>query len=306
MAVKRAGHSLIHAMTPPIVVVSLAVLVLAITYAATAQESPPVFVGAGDISTCTNDYDEATAQLLDEIEGTVFTLGDNVYEDGTPAEFEACYDPTWGRHLNRTRPVPGNHDYHFDGAEGYFDYFGDAAGHPDRGYYSYNLGEWHIVALNTNCEEIGGCGVDSPQLEWLIDDLAKNPARCTLAYSHHPRFSSFAHADDTDGPDMSAIWQVLHIAGAEMLLSGHEHAYERFAPQDPEGNLDAESGVRQFIVGTGGASLRNVEDVQPHSEARNTEAFGVLKLTLAPDSYAWEFVPIDGQEYAARGTGECH
>lgn len=281
----------------------LLTMMVAVMFSANAEESPPVLVGAGDISTCDNNFDEATAQLLDDIEGTVFTLGDNVYEDGTPAEFAECYDPTWGRHLDRTRPIPGNHDYHVEGAEGYFDYFGDAAGDSDRGYYSYDLGAWHIIALNSNCSEIGGCGEGSPQVEWLLADLEARPSRCTLAYSHHPRFSSFGHGGDAD---MATIWRVLDDAGAEVLLSAHEHAYERFAPQGADGDRDLESGIRQFIVGTGGAPLRDVDEVHPNSEARSSDAFGVLKLTLATESYAWEFVPIVGQEYTDHGTGECH
>lgn len=155
-----------------------------------ASPTAAVLVGAGDIASCASDGDEATANLLDAIGGVVFTLGDHAYRTGTPIEFAACYDPSWGRHKSRTRPAPGNHDYYTAGAFGYFDYFGGAAGDPDKGYYSYNLGAWHIIVLNSNCSKIDGCGPGSPQEQWLRADLAAHPAKCTLAYWHHPRFSS--------------------------------------------------------------------------------------------------------------------
>jgi 3',5'-cyclic AMP phosphodiesterase CpdA len=262
-----------------------------------------VFVGAGDIASCYDDNDEATAALLDEIDGTVFTLGDNAYDQGTQIEFAACYDPTWGRHLDRTRPAPGNHDYLTVDAEGYFGYFGEQAGEIDEGYYAFDLGAWHIVALNTNCSEIGGCGEGSAQLEWLREDLEADGSPCTLAFMHHPRFSSAGHGNEAD---LDAIWAELYGHGVEVVLAGHDHTYERFAPMDPQGNPDPETGIVQFVVGTGGAPLREIETVHPYSEAHNDSTFGVLQLTLEPDAYAWDFVPVEGQSFDDRGRAACH
>jgi len=263
-----------------------------------------VLVGAGDIASCVSDGDEATASLLDAIGGVVFTLGDHAYEAGTPIEFEACYEESWGRHKARTRPTPGNHDYLTPGASGYFDYFGAAAGERDRGYYSYRLGPWHIVVLNSNCPEVGGCDSGSPQAQWLRANLAANPTPCTLAYWHHPRFSSGPHGSD---PTVQAFWQALHDYGAEVVLSGHDHTYERFAPQDPQGRLDPVRGVRQFVVGTGGASHhRFAGPAAANSEARSDDTFGVLKLTLYPTGYEWQFIPAAGRTFTDSGAAPCH
>ena len=263
--------------------------------------SDPVLVGAGDIAGCDAEGDEATAELLDEIDGAVFTLEDNVYLDGSEEEFEECYDLTWGRHKERTRPTPGNHDYVTPGAEPYFDYFGEAAGDPETDYYSYDLGEWHIIVLNSNCEEIGGCDENSEQVEWLLDDLDENPAECTLAYWHHPRFSSGDHGDSLD---VAVFWEVLAEAGAEFVMSGDDHIYERYAPQDADGELDDE-GMRQFIVGTGGYELTEIVDPDEHSEVRQEGTHGLLKLTLHDDSYSWEFISVD-DSFTDTGAEECH
>lgn len=262
-----------------------------------------VLVGAGDIASCASTGDESTAALLDAIPGTVFTTGDNVYNHGTPVEFARCYEPSWGRHRARTRPAPGNHDYGTPHAAGYFAYFGEAAGAPNKGYYSYNLGSWHIVVLNSNCGAVGGCGPGSPQERWLRADLAAHPAACTLAYWHHPRFSSGPHGGTMA---VQAFWQALYEAGAELVLNGHDHLYERFAPQDPDGRRDEERGIRQFTVGTGGASLYAVGRPAPNSEVVNTTTYGVLKLTLYPDRYEWEFVPVPGGRFTDSGSGTCH
>ena len=241
-------------------------------------QSDPVFVGAGDISNCSRDQDEATAKLLDNISGTVFTLGDNAYPDGTASQFTNCYAPTWGRHKNRTRPSPGNHDYHTSGASGYYNYFGSAAGDPNKGYYSYNLGAWHIIALNSEISHSAG----SAQEKWLRSDLAANSSVCTLAYWHKPRFSSGQHGNITS---TQALWQALYDYGADVVLGGHDHTYERFAPQNPNGQADSNRGIREFVVGTGGAGLYPFPNIQPNSQVRNNTTYGVLKLTLHSTSY---------------------
>ncbi len=263
----------------------------------------PVLVGAGDIASCKEEGDEQTAALLDKIPGTVFTLGDNVYPSGSAKQFAKCYEPTWGRHRSRTRPVPGNHDYRTRGAAGYFGYFGGAAGDPTSGNYSYDLGTWHVIVLNSNCGDIGGCGPGSRQESWLKADLAAHPAPCTAAMWHHPRYSSGDHGDDTD---MRPMWKILYEAGAELVLSGHDHTYERFAPQNAFGRLDPERGIRQFVVGTGGKERYEWEKIDRDSEVRNNETFGVLKLTLRPDAYDWEFVPVAGSTFTDKGSDTCH
>lgn len=265
--------------------------------------SDPVFVGAGDIADCSFPDDEATAQLLDGISGTVFTLGDNAYDRGTATDFADCYDPTWGRHKARTRPSAGNHDYYTSSASGYFNYFGAAAGDPSQGYYSYDLGTWHIVVINSNCADIGGCGTGSAQEQWLRADLAAHPTTCTLAYWHHPRFSSGEHGS------LSAtkpIWQALYDYNADVVLSGHDHDYERFAPQDPNGAADPARGIREFVVGTGGRYLRPFLTVIANSQVRDASTFGVLKMTLSPTGYTWQFIPVAGQTFTDTGSATCH
>jgi hypothetical protein len=280
------------------------ILLLLFAGAASAQVSDPVLVGAGDISTCSNDNDEATARLLDGISGTIFALGDNAYEDGTDAEFADCYDPTWGRHKARTRPAPGNHEYNTVEASGYFNYFGAAAADASKGYYSYDLGEWHIVALNSMCDKVGGCGANSPMVTWLKNDLAANAStKCTLAYFHHPLFSSGEHDNQAK---VKPVWNALYAANAEVVVNGHDHDYERFAPQNPDGVADPNQGIREFVVGTGGIELRRFAAVKPNSEVRNASAYGVLKLTLHPDSYDWEFVPAGGKTFTDSGSSQCH
>jgi hypothetical protein len=269
-----------------------------------AFEADPVLVSVGDIASCSSDGDEATAALLDGITGTVATLGDHAYEDGTTQEFAECYDPSWGRHKSRTRPAAGNHDYATSGAAGYFEYFGEAAGDPERGYYSYEVGTWHIVALNSNCSQVGGCGGGTAQEEWLREDLAAHPTTCTLAYWHHPRFSSGTEYGNNE--QMQAIWQALYDLGADVVLSGHEHNYERFTPQDPTGSPDLERGIREFVVGTGGKSHYGFGEPLPTSEVRNAEAFGVLMLTLHASGYDWQFLPVRDASFDDAGTGDCH
>jgi hypothetical protein len=265
----------------------------------------PVLLAAGDIAACGDQFngDEATATLLDSISGTVAALGDNVYPSGTADQFAQCYAPTWGRHTARTRPVPGNHDYVTSNAAPYFQYFGSAAGKAGQGYYSYDLGTWHIIALNSNCGYIGGCDVGSAEYQWLITDLSAHPTSCTLAYFHHPRFSSGPHGANTF---MQPIWQALFDAGTDVVLGGHDHDYERFAPQTPTGVADAQRGIREFVVGTGGYSHYRFGASAANSEVRNNDTFGVLQLTLHTGSYDWQFMPIAGQSFADSGTGMCH
>jgi len=263
----------------------------------------PVLVGAGDIASCKNGGDEQTAALLDSIDGTVFTLGDNVYPNGTPDQFLRCYEPSWGRHKARTRPTAGNHDYRTSGAAGYFGYFGAAAGDPATGNYSYDLGQWHVIVLNSNCGQIGGCGPDSRQEKWLREDLAAHPALCTAAMWHHPRYSSAEHGDDTD---MRHLWKILYESGVELALSGHDHTYERFGPQNANGEADPERGIRQFVAGTGGRELYEFESIDTDSEVRDNSTIGVLKLTLHADSYDWEFVPVAGGKFTDAGSAKCH
>ena len=256
-------------------------------------------VGAGDIGWCGERGAELTAALLDRIPGTVFTVGDNAYLVGSRQNFVDCYEPWWGRHKSRTRPVPGNHEYETPGAAGYFGYFGASAGPPGLGYYGYRLGSWHIIALNSEISAFPG----SPQLEWLRGELAANPARCTLAYFHTPVFGSGSNGSN---PHMQAAWAMLHASGADVIVNGHNHSYERFAPQDANGRPDAARGIRQFVVGTGGAPLTSMPFATPNSEVRNNQTWGVLKLTLFGDGYDWEFVPVQGQVFTDRGTGSCH
>jgi hypothetical protein len=263
-----------------------------------------VLIGAGDIADCSKlEGAEATAKLLEANPGTVMALGDLAYPDGTAENFK-CYDQTWGRVKARTRPAVGNHEFHSSGASYYFQYFGTAAGDPKTGYYSYELGTWHVVVLNSECKEVGGCGAGSPQEKWLRADLAAHPAGCTLAYFHKPRFSSgLNHGDDLE---VAPLWQALYDANAELVLNGHDHDYERFAPQDPNGKADPQRGIREFVVGTGGKSHREFGPAKPNSEVRNHDAYGVLKLTLKPTGYDWQFLPESGKSFTDSGSGNCH
>src|ERR687897_2641487 len=268
-----------------------------------------VVVAAGDIAKCSADGDEATAELLEGIDGTVLALGDEAYPRGSAANFEECYGPSWGRFKGRTKPVPGNHEYYTEGARGYFEYFGEAAGDPEEGYYSYELRSWHVVALNSNCGEAQiRCSPSSTQVRWLEEDLAANADEeggCTLAYMHHPRFSSGEEHGSYE--TVEPMWEALYEAGAEMVLSGHEHNYERFAPQDPSGKADPEGGIRQFVVGTGGgASDYPILEPLPNSEVQNDETYGVLKLTLRPKGYEWRYLSAEGGEFSDSGRARCH
>jgi hypothetical protein len=261
--------------------------------------SSVVFVGAGDIARCGSSGDEATANLLDGIPGTVFTLGDNAYESGSDAEYAECYEPSWGRHKARTRPSPGNHEYQTQGATGYFNYFGASAGPTGRGYYSFNLGNWHIISLNSNVSMSAG----STQEQWLRADLAANNSACTLAYWHHPRFSSGSHGSTTS---TQPLWQALYDFNAELVLAGHDHNYQRFAPMTAQGAADPVRGIRSFVVGTGGADHYSFGTPIANTETYNTDTNGVLKLTLFANSYTWQFIPEAGEAYTDSGMGACH
>jgi hypothetical protein len=233
----------------------------------------------------------------------VLTLGDNQYESGSLGDYRVAYHPTWGRVKASTYPVPGNHEYGTRGASGYFAYFGSRAGPPTRGYYSFDVGSWHLIALNSNCGTIGGCDENSPQGRWLRDDLAAHRNTCTLAYWHHPRFSSGPHGNDER---FAGFWRLLYTAGADVVLAGHDHLYERFAHQSPNARADATRGIRQFTVGTGGRSHYAARNIRPNSEVRNSGTFGVLALTLHPSGYDWRFVPEQGKTFADSGSGVCH
>lgn len=268
------------------------------------DQEPVVLVGAGDIANCAISDGSgavATAALLDRIPGTVFTVGDHAYPSGTSKEFRDCYDASWGRHKARTRPAPGNHDYITAKAKGYYDYFGDSAGPDRRGYYSFKLGAWHVVSLNSFIAADRG----SPQIEWLRKDLKDNRATCTLAYWHIPVFSSGPHGSDVrTSAHMLEAWRVLYEFGADVVINGHDHDYERFAPQDPKGKADPR-GVREFVVGTGGAGMYDFRQIRANSEVRSSRSYGVLKLVLSATDYNWDFVSGAGEPFQDRGTSTC-
>jgi hypothetical protein len=264
----------------------------------------PVLLGAGDIADCDSPGAEITARLVEKIPGTVYTLGDNAYPEGTLEQFNECYAPTWGRFKDRTRPSPGNHEYATPGAADYFEYFGAAAGIPGQGYYSYDLGTWHIIVLNSACDEIGGCDAGSRQEQWLAADLAAHPNKCTLAYWHHPLFGS--SGDHSRNLMMQPIWWTLYRAGVDVILNGHAHNYERLMPVDPKGVPDPRRGIRQFIVGSGGRDHRTTGKILSISEVQNSDTYGVLKLTLHPNSYDWQFVPEPGKAFTDSGNASCH
>lgn len=256
-----------------------------------------VLVGAGDMAGCGMQAPFETAKLLDRIPGMVFTAGDNVYPAGSTTIYPECYGPTWGRHMWRTHPIPGNHDWDSSGAAAaYFAYFGSVSA-PGLGYYSYNAGAWHVLALNSNIAAHAG----SAQYEWLKADLAAAATSCMLAVWHHPLFSSSINGNSSR---MRDAWRLLQQWGAEVVVTGHDHAYERYAPQDADGRASA-AGMREFVVGTGGYSLYDVARRQPNSEVLDNRTWGVIKFTLKRSSYEWEFVPIDGQTFRDYGSGTC-
>jgi len=279
-----------------------ALLLCGALVAGRAGADEAVVLAAGDIAHCDSDGDEQTAQLLAANAGSILLLGDIAYPGGSAEDFEECFDPSWGAHKARMFPSPGNHEYHTLGAEGYFDYFGGVAGDPDEGWYSFELGDWHVVSLNSNCDAIGGCGASSAQGEWLAQDLAANPSTCTLAFWHHPRFSSSTkHGSDDEYED---LWEILDEHDADVVLVGHDHGYERFAPQDKDGKASAD-GMREFVVGTGGAERYDQGSAEPNSEKRDDGSWGVLKLTLRPAGYDWQFLPVAGDDLDDSGSASC-
>jgi hypothetical protein len=272
--------------------------------------SPTFNGGNGSVTSCRQKY--TSDLLLNAGLAAVLPLGDIQYHCGGYQAFLQSYDLSWGRVKDITRPVVGNHEYLTsggtdctianEGATGYFNYFGAAAGNPGQGYYSYNIGDWHLIALNSNCMDVGGCGPTSPQGKWLIADLAANPKWCTLAYWHIPLFSSGGRAEINSRD----FWQILYDRDVDLILGGHDHIYERFAPQTPDGIADPVRGIRSFIVGSGGANHTSLATIAANSEVRNTDTFGVLKLTLRLSGYDWKFVPEAGKSFSDSGTQECH
>jgi hypothetical protein len=260
--------------------------------------SHAVLVGAGDIARCDSPGAEQTAKLLDAISGTVFVAGDNAYMNGSATDYRNCYHPTWGRHRHRSRPVPGNHEYQTPGAAGYFDYFGASAGPAGLGYYSYTLGSWFVLALNSEI----ALGAGSPQLQWVRDQLTANPHRCTAVYWHRPLFSS-----GRNGPnlDMLDVWRLLYSMDVDIVLNGHDHLYERFALQTPDGQRDPAKGIRQFTVGTGGAPPNGVTRMAANSEVIGT-SWGVASFTLQDGGYSWAFIPVEGEAFRDSGADVCH
>ncbi len=273
---------------------SFLMILLSQVPSATPLQGSVVLVGAGDIATCDNNNDEATAELLDEIPGTVFVLGDNVYLDGTEEEFATCYHPTWGRHKDRTMPVPGNHEYFTPGATGYFDYFDNIPS-----YYAYDLGAWRIYALNSEID----VSPTSEQVAWLQNDLEENPRLCVLAYWHKPLWSS--RYEDGKDSKFEPLWKLFHDAGAELNGNGHIHNYERFAEMDASG-VAVSPGLREIVVGTGGVNHDGYVTRLSTSMVRDASTYGVLKLTLSRSSYFWQFIPAAGGSFRDSGTTHCH
>ncbi len=264
-----------------------------------------VLWAVGDIAECGgNTLDDELAAMLTKTTGTIATLGDTVYSASTAQEYRDCFDPSWGPLKSRIRPTLGNNEYKQPGAKVYFDYFGAAAGPRDKGYYSYDIATWHVVVLNSDCSEVGGCDAASPQGKWLTADLAAHPAKCTVAMWHFPMFSSGYHGSIASGKD---FWTILYNHGAEIVLSGHDHSYERFAPQTVAGKLDNARGIRQFVVGTGGKDFYKMAKALPNSLVRNDNTVGALKLTLNNGSFTWQFVKSGGPgNLTDTGTAACH
>ncbi|HEY3310556.1 MAG TPA: metallophosphoesterase [Anaerolineales bacterium] len=263
-------------------------------------------VGAGDISICDSFRTESTAEMVEQFPAAaVFTAGDNVQDVGALDEFTGCFEKTWGRFKARIHPAAGNHDYMTAGGANYYSYFGAAAGEAGKGYYSYDLGTWHVLVLNSNCDDVGGCNKGSPQELWLLNDLANHPNKCTLAIWHHPRFSSGEHGNQER---IQPFWEDIYAAGVELVVSGHDHDYERFAPLDANGKPDPQAGIRQFVVGTGGGGgFRDVSDPpEANSLVTLVNTSGIIKFDLLPDGYQWSFLHATGATPLDSGSAQCH
>lgn len=276
---------------------SAAVILGAMALASSAEAKDAVIIAAGDIARCGSPGHGKTAKIISKMAGTVLAVGDLAYEAGSPKEFRDCYEPTWGKFKDRTRPAPGNHEYRTDAAGGYFSYWGKRAGLKGKGYYSFDLEQWHVVALNSNLQD----SAKQEQNTWLAADLERNKRRCILAFWHHPLFSSSSHGDN---PKMRDIAKTLFAKRASVILAGHDHVYERFYPQSPTGKQYLKRGIRMFTVGTGGASLYSFKSTHPNSQVRYNGRPGVLKLVLKPTSYKWEFINTKGQ-IKDQGDANC-
>jgi Calcineurin-like phosphoesterase len=270
------------------------------------REDSVVLLAAGDIAECDAQGDEATARLLNAYpKATIAALGDLAYPHGRDKDFARCFDPSWGQFKDRIRPATGNHDHATKDARGYADYFGSRGGPVDRYYYSYELGAWHVAVLDSDCWRVGGCGPNDPQATWLRRDLRDHPARCTLAYWHRPPFSSGRYGDPENTDRVRPLWRVAVEEGVDIVLTAHEHSYERFVPMDADGGRDDE-GTRLFVVGTGGGNLRKYHRPPlPTTVVRNDDTWGVLRLTLHADGYDWKFLPVPGRRFTDAGTGSC-
>jgi hypothetical protein len=269
-----------------------------------ARLTGTAFVGAGDIASCASDRDSGTARLVGMLSGTVFTAGDTAYPEASAERIASCYEPTWGSFKARTRPAVGDEEYEAaPDAAPYFDYFGPAAGTNRLGYYAYNVGSWRVYVLNSNCSFVA-CNAGSAQESWLRRNIAANPKRCSIAIWHHPRYSSaYANASNNS---VQALWKAFADAGGDIVISGHDHDYERFGPMDGLGAASA-TGVREFVVGTGGSGLRSsMAPAIANSEVHQWTSYGVLRFVLGDGKYEWEFVPVAGQTFTDRGSGACH
>jgi calcineurin-like phosphoesterase family protein len=265
-------------------------------------ESSVTLIAAGDIGRCDSDADDQTAALVETIPGTVLVLGDNAYQDGSQRDFRGCYAPTWGRFLDRTLALPGNHEHVTAGASAYFEYFGSRAGPAGRGWYARPLGAWRLITLDSECDQVGGCEGGSEQFAWLTAETTDQPDGCTVVAFHRPRFSSGYHGDfDAVDP----LWRLAVESGADIVLNGHEHSYERLGPMDADGHAD-EDGATVFIVGTGGATLRGFQSPADASAVRIDDRHGVLVLELTEAAFRWTFRSTPDGTVEDEGAGACH
>lgn len=267
------------------------------------EEPSHRMIAVGDIAACYSTGDEQVAAMVANMPGTIATLGDTVYTFGYLGDYFRCFQPSWGPLKSRIRPAIGNHEYLWKGGSPFFNYFRSAAGPRHRGYYSYDLGSWHIVVINSNCAKIGGCGPGSPQYSWLRRDLRLNRGRCSLAYWHHPRYSI-----GRMGPyaGMKPVWNLLYRYGTEAVLTGHDHNYQRYTPIGDAGVRDTRRGIREFVVGTGGASKQAITRYSSYVEASQDDYYGVLKLDLYKSHFSWEFVSTPDGAYSDSGEDRCH